>query len=332
MEQMYRPAYISEIQSALAGKPQVDLYVFIPTADKYLVFVRKDQELSASKLENLRRLSSATLFVLRSESEVRGPESDAPASLAFLDPDSSFRNEVLGVETAQVIQDSYKELIKLDEKQGSDIPARLISMSDKILEALAPETEDLKQVLLKNLMNLNIMSHAAAISALALLTALSNDFSSRTALRQLCHACILMDAGLGDLEDGYLEQYYRDRSILPAHVVESIRLHPVRSQQLLSKFPEVSDSTGQLILLHHELHNGKGYHRGIRTGNVLPLARVLAFGVDLYERIKGDRMNNGRKNLKVCLLEFKEAGIDPHLRRHSHTLVENVYKYLKITA
>ncbi len=333
MGNSYRPAYVSEILAALNGKPNVDLYVYIQHANRYLVFLRKDQELSTSKRDNLSRLSANSLFVEEEETSGAFVESKIPPSntLSFLDPNSSFRNEILGPEAGEILHEAYRELLSVEEAPVGDVAQRLIGMSEEILEALAPETEDLKKSVIKNLANLNVMNDAAAITSLALLAALANDFNSRTALRQLSQACLFMDISLGDLDEHHLNQYYQDRNSLPSHIHEIIRVHPVKSQQLIARLPEISDSVGQMVLLHHELHNGKGYHRGIRTANVLPLARILAFAVDLYERIKREKLNKGSKNLRNLLVEFREVGIDPHQRRHAIGIIDNVLKYLKIT-
>lgn len=333
MADSYRGAFISEILDALNGHPTVDLYVRIEHAGRYLVFLRKDQELSSSKLENLKSLSAGTLFVREeiSENNSAFPQDSQPDQIAFLDPQSSFKNEVLGVEAAIILNDSYKRLVDGDQSSKGDIAQKLIFMSESMMNALLPETDDLRKSLVKNLGNLKVMSHAAGISTIALLVALSNEFNSRTALRQLSQACVLMDISLGELEASHLELYYSDRKSLPSHVQEIIKQHPVRSHQLLSKYPEVSDSVGQLILHHHELHNGKGYHRGIRTLNVLPLGRVLALGVDIYEQIKKSEINKDGKRIKQILLDFKEPGVDPHMKRHATGLVDNVLKYLKMS-
>jgi hypothetical protein len=338
MADNYRGAYISEIQTALAGKPSVDLYVRIEHADKYLIFLRKDQPLSSSKLENLIRLSASSLFVLESGDERNGrpmevaaPSQELPEPIAFLDPKSSFRNEILGAEATSIILSSYKNLVATDDLARAAVPQKLINMSESMLQALAPETVDLRQSLVKHLSNLQVMNHAAGITTLALLVALANEFTSRTALRQLSQACVLMDISLAELDPSHLELYYSDRKLLPAHVQEIVKQHPVRSHQLLSKYPEVSDSVGQLILLHHELHNGKGYHRGIRTINVLPLARVLALGVDLYEQIKNSELNKGGRSIRQILVDLRESAMEPHMRRHAAGLIENVLKYLRIT-
>src|SRR5688572_4139365 len=85
-------------------------------------------------------------------------------------------------------------------------------LSDSLLNVLVPEVRDAKSSILQQLRHIHLMNHAAAISSLAMLTALGSGFESRTAFSNLALACLLMDAGLVEISEKDLTTYYKNRS------------------------------------------------------------------------------------------------------------------------
>jgi HD-GYP domain-containing protein (c-di-GMP phosphodiesterase class II) len=68
---------------------------------------------------------------------------------------------------------------------------------------------------------------------------------------------------------------------------DTIKLHPVYTQQILSRVPafaRLADSSAA----HHERLNGSGYPNGLAAGQLTPYARVLAVA-DVYEALTADR-------------------------------------------
>jgi HD-GYP domain-containing protein (c-di-GMP phosphodiesterase class II) len=198
------------------------------------------------------------------------------------------------------------------------------------METLVPETRDAKSMILQQLRHIHLMNQAAAISSLAILVALSNGFESRTAFSNLSFACLLMDAGLVELSEKEIETYYRNRTELPSHVMDRIKMHPLKSTQMVAGVKEANEAVMQLIMSHHELHNGRGYHRGVRTGSLSPLARNLAFAVDLYEYIKGSELRKEKSSLAQAILILSEKGVPMHERRHSAEISAKLGEYLKL--
>jgi HD-GYP domain-containing protein (c-di-GMP phosphodiesterase class II) len=199
-----------------------------------------------------------------------------------------------------------------------------------LLDLLVPEARDAKSSILQQLRHIHLMNHAAAISSLVMLTALANGFESRTAFSNLAFACLLMDAGLVDVSEKELLTYYKNRTELPAHVMDRIRLHPMKSSQMLQGMKDVNEAVQQLVLLHQELHNGKGYHRGLRTGSVSPLARNLAFAVDLYEHIKGAELRGEKLTIAQAIVLLSERGAAVHDRRHGADISTKLQEYLNL--
>lgn len=320
-----------EMELVLKGVADADLFVFLASTGKHLLFVPAREKISPVKLENLRSLGPQHVYIRRGDK--LGTAAVLPTSALSeikldLDPKSAFDSENLGEAAGKKLKEAYKTLLLVKPSDAPPVTALITGMAEKLLATLAPEAADLRSSVLKNIRNLRFMNHSAAITSLAVLAAVANDFRSRTVLQNICHAVLLMDASLAELEEHHMETYYRNRRELPSHVLEKILVHPVKSQQMIAYLPFANETINQLILLHHELHNGKGYHRAVRTGGTLPLARTLAFAVDLYEGIKGAELRGEASTLASEILRLQELNEEPHNRRHSVKLVQNVLEFL----
>ncbi len=329
LDDQFRRLTAAEYETLLKGQPPVDIYVYLSTSKKHLVFVEAGVALSEAKLESLKRLGVQNLFV-REAAAVAAPAPKRVDAIAVeLDPKQAFEGEVLGPQAETKLKECYRSLLELPPEQAAIPVSEVVSkMSDQLIQALAPEAKDIRSTVIKNLSNVRFMSHSAALSTIAVLCAVANDFRSKTVFQTLLNATLLMDASLADLEEAYLETYYRNRRELPSHVLERIQAHPVKSQQMVAYLPIHTDALSQLILNHHELHNGRGYHRGIRTAQILPLARVLALAVDFYEQLKSAELNGQPLSLKDVLVRLRESGVEPHERRHQTKLVEGIFAFL----
>jgi HD-GYP domain-containing protein (c-di-GMP phosphodiesterase class II) len=309
-----------------------DLYVFLHASGRHHPIVKRGETLDETHWSNLLRLQGANLYVKQDQAYLDWREAQPPNVKGVLASikKPAFRSEVLGDEAKEKLQAVYVEMLK-DPRLAKDVSSALGDMSEALLDILVPEAQDAKSAILQQLRHIHLMNHAAAMSSLAMLTALGNGFESRTAFSNLAFACLLMDAGLVDVAQKDLQMYYRNRSELPAHVMDRIRLHPLKSTQMLQGMKEVNETVNQLVLLHHELHNGKGYHRGLRTGSVSPLARTLCFAVDLYELLKGAELRGEKLGLGPAIMVLaEEKGVEIHDRRHSAEIGAKLIDYLKL--
>lgn len=321
----YRPARLPELEAALAsGRAPVNMYVFIRASQKHVLYAKVGEEIPDDKKANLRKLGVGELFVPKGEEMV---VPGAPPPVKVLE-EPAFESESLTAAAGEGLKKVYRDLLLTGVGDKGKVSNAVAKMADAILDAIAPEAKDVRSSVIKNLRNVHLMNDSAAITCLAVMCAVANEFRSRTAFQNLSHAALLMDSSLADLEPWEMETYYKNRKELPAHLWEKIKNHPVRSQQIVATLPIVNDTVNQLILLHHELNNGQGYHRGIRTPSVLPLGRLLAFAVDVYEHLKGAELRGEKVKLEQVVLGFEERSVDPHQRRHSLALVKNVAVFL----
>ena len=307
----------------------------MPTSKEYLLYVHKGEAISEERRKNMLRLGGQNLYVkgdpvFPSTAPSLAPTQEFQFPRVAFPSGPAFEGETLSEEAGAALKDAFRDLINIGTNEGRRVSEVVVKMADEILAVVAPEVADLRKTVLANLNNLTFMNDTGAIISLAVMVSLANDFKSKTAFQNLCHAALLMDAALADLTETELETYYRNRGQLPTHVREKVNLHPVRSQQLVAYMPLASDTVNQLILVHHELHNGQGYHRGIRTENISGLGRALCFAVDIFEFLRNFELNSIPTDVKSVVLLLEERGVEPHARRHNSRLVKNVRDFLGI--
>ena len=310
----------------LTKVPPFSIYIYIRAEQKYLLFARRGEELDAEKKERLKNFDVSHLHVRvdsKDDAEVKSDDQDA-----LVNP---YEGEILGEKASIFLQKSFRALMATPQADEALLSERLSKLAEVILSIVAPEVSGAKLNVSGLIKNIKFMNHSAAMTTLSVLCAAANDFTSKTSFKNLCYSVLLMDASLGTLEDKHLEAYYRDRKLLPTHVMERILVHPVKSQQLVANFPMVNETIQSLILSHHELHNGKGYHRGVKVGEFLPLARILSLAVDVYERLRAVEVLRPDVSLEEILMSMREPGLEPHLRRHYTPVLDAVLRYLEIS-
>lgn len=67
----------------------------------------------------------------------------------------------------------------------------------------------------------------------------------------------------------------------------AVRRHPEYTLRILERVP-VFESVAELAASHHERMDGRGYHRGLRAGNLSPACRLLAVA-DVFEALTATR-------------------------------------------
>lgn len=313
---------LAELPKDTQGRALVDLYVHMPSANRYVRYIAAGDEIEERKLSSLKQHASPELF--RRDGSV--PEAAPPPPEPELPQD--FRKEVLGKALQKELEDVYI-FIKGDAADPGESVKRFEGMSDKLMGAIAPDVKTLNDHLKKQAQYLSLMSDAAAISTLAVICAYANGFDSRKSYRELSFATLVMDIALAEFGEEQIKLFYVDRDALAPDTLRAMLMHPMRSYQLAEqKLRSLSDVTMQLILSHHELFNGKGYPRGIRTEGLFPIARVLALAVDLFEHLKRAEAKGAKSSLTDILVELRDEAVEPHLRRHNKKLIDATLNFL----
>lgn len=299
-----------------------DVFVLAPASQEILLFVGKGDPIRPEKLEALRGLPGNSIFLKVADYE----HAVSPLrQLERFDAKDAFQKDLLGVAAQSVLKETFIGVLSRGSVDEESLEL-IQKMSDGMLKIVAPEVVDMRASLLKQLKNLHLMNHTAAICTMVTMVGIANEFRSRPILQAINLTCLVMDSALADLEEFELEAYYRDRTQLALHVWDKIRSHPVKSQLIAQKFPFCTELMSQIILTHHELHNGAGYHRGIRTTQIL--SGVFSLGVDLYEQLRGSILRGTPLSLVGALDLVSEVDREVHLRRHSTKVLQSFRSFL----
>lgn len=205
-----------------------------------------------------------------------------------------------------------------------EMTSALDQLADQVLDVFNPEMRSLKGRLIKVLNQSDVMTDASAMTALAILIGMSNGFDSKKPIRDLIYATLIMDLPLREIPMEQLKQYYLDPDSMSPELTELIHAHPQKAFQIAqTQVTSATETTLQLILCHHELYNGKGYPRKIRTESAVPLVKVIAFAVDVVELMIRSKLQQRTMTFLEAFGLFLNEPVESHLRRHSKRLVQN---------
>ncbi len=321
------------------GSLLVDVYVHLPTQNRFIRWACVGDVLDNTKAEKLSKHIVPKAFIpLKFEPKTSfnvSPDSVDPNQIKVIkgdEPSLAPQMEKLSKENQAEMNLIFKSIV--DPSLSPEETFRSVeSAAEKILDMVAPETKELRAYILNNMKYLGLMNDVSAITSLSAMVAVASGFDSRKSLRDLAYACLIMDSSMSEFTADEVKQYYMDPAALPPEVLARFKKHPARSHELAQeKLKSLSDVTLQLILSHHELCNGKGFPRGLRTESVFALVKVLALGVDIFEVMKRAELNGKAKTIPETLLELTEPNVEAHLKRHNKKLMDSVLKFMNLEA
>ena len=112
----------------------------------------------------------------------------------------------------------------------------------------------------------------------------------------------LHDLGKVGVPEAILNKQHR---LTPAEF-EQVKLHPMYGFEILKDIP-FPGPVARVVLQHHERHDGSGYPSGLKNGEILLEARILAVA-DVYEALTSDRPY--RKALEhLVAMDFIRQGV-----------------------
>jgi two-component system, LuxR family, sensor histidine kinase TtrS len=82
-----------------------------------------------------------------------------------------------------------------------------------------------------------------------------------------------------------------------------IKLHATTGFEMLSHI-EMYRELGEIILYHHERHDGRGYPKGLRGNDIPPLSRILTVA-DAFDAMTTNRIYKRRKKITDALAELQ---------------------------
>lgn len=305
------------------GRSLVDVFVYLPTSKRYVKYLAAGDPLDEHRLKVLSQHQAPSPYVIEGQKFISAETLNLDAEI-----NDNFKGGVLGKAQEEELKTIFKSFLDPTVEPGRVLDT-IEKQAKAIIATVAPETENIKASLISNVKYLHLMNDAAAISSIAILVAMATGFDSRKSYRDLSYACLVMDSSLVEVSENDLQAHYKNPASVSAHIQAMIKNHPARSFQLASeKLPSLSDVTMQLILNHHELYNGKGYPRGVRSESLFPMVKVLSLAVDIFENIKREELNGVTLQFADAVMRMTEDGVEGHLRRHSKKIVDQVLDYL----
>jgi len=333
-------AKISEEEFGVSCRAPTTLFIFSEMDKKHLPFVITGELITPHKYENILNLKGKNLFVQNdpsrtlSEFDSRVTEivESAVLQIKAIPAENFYKGDVFNPDVQVLLKNSFQKLVELPlGAHPHDLTQLLNQLSQEWVDKVLVDFQPVRKKLLSVLQQIHLMSDAEALTTLVFLLAQANEFTSKSTAKTLALAAIFADAGLHDLEKHWYESYYRDRKSLPTHIWEKVKNHPLKSHQILSRTNMSTDILSQLVLCHHELNHGGGFHRGVQSAQLPALVQLFALAVDIFEKLKEFEFKQQRISLKNLFLLFDESKIESTKRRHSHKWVKGLLKYLGIS-
>ncbi|MEO5668313.1 MAG: HD domain-containing phosphohydrolase [Bdellovibrionota bacterium] len=239
---------------------------------------------------------------------------------------ADFLKKPIAIELKHIISELVAPSIAQINLEDSPIN----ELTDQLVRVIAPEVENLRSYLKQIPQYLTMMDDSSAITAIATLFAIARGQSSRSVFKDLSYACLFMDISMSDFGDQAWKTYFLQPDALSEEQKNKIEGHPRRSSELVQKrFRNLPDIVNQLILGHHELFNGKGFPRHLRSEMLAPLVRILAFAVDVFEFMKSQHMQGEFCTLSEAVEYYVNEPVEPHMRRHNTVLCREIADFIR---
>lgn len=304
-----------------------------------------DQETENQKEEKVLRFKSerqvyeSARLVLGAKPKDSDAESNDGLEISSSIPGANHLDTIkklFGNEKAELLTEPIdKELSDIYNQIGGSKPGnftlqdpKLEELSDKICNIVSPEVGDVRSHLKNIPAFVSIMDESVAISTLAILFAVAQGQKTRGVFKDLSYACLLMDISLVGAPPDLKTKWMQAPESLTDEEKILIETHPRKSQAIvMEKFKTIPEIVGQLILGHHELFNGRGFPRKVRSDLLPPIVRVLSFAVDVHYHMKKAELNGQTLGVESVIESFMDPKIEPHLRRHNIDLCRKILKY-----
>jgi response regulator RpfG family c-di-GMP phosphodiesterase len=325
----FEPIDIDVVPKDERNCSRINLYVFLSAPRKYILYIAIGDELSKAKINALEKHSLPILYARSLDLEALIQKIPLPETKL-----ENIEFQVLGPTTNKVLFEIYEGLFEEKEPPAPMIE-KLNNLSREIIAVIAPEVGNVKKRLLENLQYVWIMNDSTALISIATLFFLANGIDSRVTLRDLVHACLVMDLPLSKIGKEKVDQIIFDPKGAEKHDLAIYREHPKEAFNAAKKtLQHYSDAACELILTHHELHNGAGFPTGTLNAGLFLPAQVFSVAVETFERLKKKNLEpqSDHKSSQQVLIEIvrsmMENDVDAHLRRHTTEILSKIEAFL----
>lgn len=324
------------------GRLLSDVYVELPNNKRFIRYICNGDLLEENHLKVIKNHSIPKFFVLINEIEefkhlnnsINSQIEHVPINYDKTPKEIKFHSEndaeFLKVSIANDLMGVLHECQILSPQKITLEKSGLSKTADKLLKVISPELQAAREQLKRIPAYIDHIEDSATITALSTLFAIAKGQNSRSTFKDLAHACLFMDIGLVELKAEDKNRYWSPLESLPKSLQKKILNHPMRSYEIIQKkFLNFPDIVAQMIVGHHELFNGQGYPRKVRSELLAPMVRLLAFSVDVFEHMKRQKLQSLNPSVEDSVKYFLEEPVEPHMRRHNLTLCREIWNFIQ---
>ncbi|MGD0820599.1 MAG: HD domain-containing phosphohydrolase [Desulfomonilia bacterium] len=300
---MYREIPVSLV----SVDKEYDFDIFLKIHDKQRLFAAKGARLTNDHVGMLRSRDTH-IFVLEQDWDTARKQLYQRRSHVIIAPESDTRKKADRIYNSamQSIKDAYRGLVPRtisEVEKNADELVKLILSDDKVIEGLKLiETTD--HFTYQH-------SVRVGIYATALLLKLMGDKLTRNQIKKLSTGYFLHDIGMTRIPMQIIEKPEQ----LSEFEWKLIRMHPIWGHESIRKTEFLSIEATNIILTHHERHDGSGYPNKSKGEEIPTYARMCAIA-DAFESLTAQRpYRKAYEPFEALRIMFQEMSreFDPEL-------------------
>jgi hypothetical protein len=312
---------ISQVPTDKQGQVLTDLYVRIPTADRFVMFVEAGDVVTKERLNKLYQHPDPRLYTPTEQWKKRYTKITVKEG----------SKDRVGAETLELVTDLYLDLLDNSASSEGNI-TRLSDIAKEITENIMDDLNVYEGEVLKEMKDISRLEDSYAIRSLTTLMSFACGYTSRKSLIDINAVCMFLDISLLDFRKEDVDNFYKDPSLVSKAFLDAYYQHPSKANLIAGeKLKFVSDIGLQMVLNHHEFHNGNGFPRGVRTKPMTDLVKIVALAVDTFETMKKAELNKKNTSLAIALKQVAELNLEVHKRRHQTNLVSKIMSHLGVS-
>lgn len=270
-----------EVPVALIGVDmQYDFDVYLRIRDDYRLFAAKKARLSGDHISILRS-KDTHIFVREEEWDIARSQLYQNRARVMGGPvgDSRVKADRIYSSAMQSIKDAYQGLLP---KTISDVEKN----ADQLVKAILSDENVLESLKLMATKDHFTYQHSVRVGiyATALLLKLMGTDLTKNQVRKLSTGYFLHDIGMTRIPMQILEK----PESLSTFEWKLVRMHPLWGHESLMKTEFLSLEATNIILSHHERHDGSGYpHK--KKGDDIPIYARICTIADAFESLTAQR-------------------------------------------
>jgi len=288
------------INSFIGGKiAHVDLFIKI-SEDKFIRVVKKGD---AFDLERLKNYSSHRVEFVYIDKSAFGSHVETSVSIANIAIKKTSVPQGARVKMLTSAADAvFHELSRMDFNEDCFEHAKKICGS--MIGVVGVDHDVGKIILELTELNSDFAKHSVGVSIIATMIANALAWKGAKTMNLISMGGLLHDIGFKNLPPELMEMKKSDMSPEEIKLYES---HPIKAITLLRDFSEVPQEVVAIIGEHHEIPNGLGFPRGIKTDRIYPLSRCVALADQLVHLILITKNNPNPKSLREAILYLEHS-------------------------